>query len=214
MKIYKTAVASLAALAAAGTVVLAPIAQAKTGCTIPAVNFGQSVVPAWKVNKYDYFDTIITARAIDLHTDVTPKVGILPQVNAAKQTQESTRPYTDEELEMLACCIYCEAGGDSASDETRRMVGEVVLNRVADPRFPDSIKAVLTQRAQYGRFFWTGIVWPSRSKNEPEAVQRAYDCAVSVFTQERLLPTDTVFQAEFRQGKECVAEAPGFYFCR
>ena len=83
------------------------------------------------------------------------------------------QPYTDEELELLACVIYCEAGSDSISDETRRMVGEVVLNRVADDRYPDTILEVLTQRSQYGRFHWTGVVWPSRATKEKEAVERA-----------------------------------------
>ena len=123
------------------------------------------------------------------------------------------KPYTDEELELLACVIYCEAGGDEASDETRRMVGEVVLNRVADERYPNTIYEVLTQKSQYGRFYWTGVVWPSRAKHEPEAVERAYECAKLVFTAERLLPKDTVYQAEFKQG-EVVASAPGFWFCR
>lgn len=121
--------------------------------------------------------------------------------------------YTEDELRLLAITIYCEAGSDSISDETRRMVGEVVLNRVVDDRFPDSIEGVLTQRGQYGRFYWTGVVLPSRAASEPEAVERAYDCARMVFAEERLLPSDVVFQAEFVQG-EIVASAPGFYFCR
>lgn len=133
-----------------------------------------------------------------------------------KKAAEKERPeplYTEDDLRLLAITIYCEAGSDSISDETRRMVGEVVLNRMADNRFPDSIEGVLTQRSQYGRFYWTGVVLPSRAASEPEAVERAYDCARMVFTEERLLPTDVVFQAEFVQG-EIVASAPGFYFCR
>lgn len=144
-------------------------------------------------------------------------VGILPEIEADMETEQAEEaeaaPYTEWELEMLACTIYCEAGGDACTDETRRMVGEVILNRVADPRFPSSIEGVLTQKSQYGRFHWTGVVWPSRAAHEPEAVERAYRCADLVFTQERLLPGDVVFQAEFIQG-EVAAQAPGFYFCR
>ena len=124
--------------------------------------------------------------------------------------------YTERELELLAITIYCEAGSDTISDETRRMVGEVVLNRVASEAYPDTIEAVLTQRGQYGRFHWTGVVWPARASRsvEAHAVERAYDCARTVFEAERLLPTDTIYQAGFRQGTEVVASAPGFYFCR
>ena len=138
--------------------------------------------------------------------------GPVENVQAAV-TEPEAPPCSEDDLEMLACVIYQEAGGDEASDEIRRMVGEVVLNRVADPRFPNTIKEVLLQKSQYGRFHWTGIVWPARAAKEPEAVERAYRCAQMVFEEERLLPTDAVFQAEFVQGP-IVAQFEGYYFCR
>ena len=75
---------------------------------------------------------------------------------------------------------------------------------------------VLTQRAQYGRLYWTGLQWPERATDETErdAVRRAYDCAKQVLTGPRILPTDVVYQAEFPQGTETVAHQDGFYFCR
>ena len=92
-----------------------------------------------------------------------------------------------EELEMLACTIYVEAGGDACSDETRMMVGNVVLNRVAHPDFPNTIEEVLLQPRQYNTFSWDGIVWPDRAANddEQEAVQRAYDIARRLLEGER-----------------------------
>lgn len=149
----------------------------------------------------------------DLRVEIALIKGCVPVPNATQEAQEAPKAYTEEELELLACVIYCEAGGDEASDETRRMVGEVVLNRVADPRFPSSILGVLTQRGQYGLFWKTDVVWPGRALREPEAVERAYACARLVLEGERLLPEDVIFQAEFVQG-EIVASAPGFYFCR
>lgn len=122
------------------------------------------------------------------------------------------------DLELLALVIYQEAGGDMCSDETRQMVGEVVLNRVEDKRYPNTIEGVVTQQGQYGRLHWTGPVWPERHTNpgERHAVERAYRIAESLLFDEvdRLLPEDTIYQAEFKQGTEVVAEAPGFYFCR
>ena len=92
-----------------------------------------------------------------------------------------------EELEMLACTIYVEAGGDACSDETRMMVGNVVLNRVSHPDFPNTIEEVLLQPRQYNTFSWDGIVWPDRAANddEQEAVQRAYDIARRLLEGER-----------------------------
>lgn len=124
--------------------------------------------------------------------------------------------YTDAELEALALVIYQEAGGDACSDETRIMVGNVVMNRVADERFPDTIEEVLLQKQQYGRLYWTGLVWPERASQsvEAHAVDRAYECAERVLNGERLLPEDVIWQAEFVQGTEIVAHQDGFYFCR
>lgn len=126
--------------------------------------------------------------------------------------------YTEEELETLALIIYQEAGADACSDETRQMVGEVVLNRVESPHFPDTIEEVALQQAQYGRLHWTGLVWPERAASsvEAHAVERAYSMARDLLdgSMDRLLPTDTIFQAEFTQGVEVVAQTDGFYFCR
>lgn len=132
------------------------------------------------------------------------------------ETTEVELPYTPDELEMLALVIYQEVGSDACSDETRLMVGTVVMNRVADSRFPDTLYGVLTQRAQYGRLHWTGLVWPERANNpsEAHAVARAYECAERILLGERVLPSDVIFQAEFVQGTEIVAYSDGMYFCR
>lgn len=131
------------------------------------------------------------------------------------ETTEPELPYTEEELEMMAIVIYQEAGGNECSDETRLMVGTVVMNRIADERFPDTMYEVLTERSQYGRLHWTGIVWPDRASNpyEAEAIERAYAIAERILLGERVLPDDVVFQSEFIQGP-IVAYSDGMYFCR
>ena len=134
----------------------------------------------------------------------------------ARCEQAPVKSYTDEELELLALVIYQEAGGDACTDDTRLKVGTVVMNRVADHRFPDTLREVVLQRGQYGRLYWTGAEWPERANNEAEAhaVARAYDCAEQVLQGHRALPSDTVYQAEFEQSDEVVAHQDGFYFCR
>lgn len=198
--------AALSAAALGGSLIAAsprpaPVAEA---CVVYAQSGGACVLPG-RSPGVDSEPRVLVIRERHI-------AGILPEIEAEAKNEAGTA-YTDEELELLACAIYCEAGGDACTDETRHMVGEVILNRVADPRFPDTIEGVLTQKSQYGRFHWTGVVWPSRAAHEPEAVERAYRCAEAVLTEPRLLPEDVVFQAEFVQG-EIVAQAPGFYFCR
>ena len=124
--------------------------------------------------------------------------------------------YTEDDLQTLALLIYQEAGGDACSDDTRLKVGTVVLNRVADKRFPNTIQDVALQRAQYGRLYWTGLEWPERASlpQEAHAVARAYDCAEQLLMGDRALPSDVIYQAEFEQGAEVVAHQDGIYFCR
>lgn len=125
------------------------------------------------------------------------------------------KTYTDEELDILALIVYQEAGGDGVSDDTRRLVAQVFLNRVNDSRFPDSFYEVATEERQYGRLYWTGIVWPDRasSQEEAHAVERAYKIAQEVLeSDEPICPEGVIFQAEFVQG-EIYAEQDGMYFC-
>lgn len=125
------------------------------------------------------------------------------------------KTYTDEELEILALIVYQEAGGDRVSDDTRRLVAQVFLNRVNDSRFPDSFYEVATAERQYGRLYWTGIVWPERASSQAEAhaVERAYKIAQEVLeSDEPICPEGVIFQAEFVQG-EIYAEQDGMYFC-
>lgn len=146
-----------------------------------------------------------------------PVATATPEPTATHEPAEPTGCH-EQELEMLALVIYQEAGGDAASDECRQMVGEVVLNRMADPRYPDTLYEVLTQYGQYGRLHWTGLVWPKRADlpQEAHAVERAWHIAAVLLTGsvERLLPEDVIFQSEYVQGTEIVAEVDGFYFCR
>jgi hypothetical protein len=139
-----------------------------------------------------------------------------PQTEPVEATEPPTEPtYTAEELEMLALVIYQEAGADFCSDETRLMVGTVVMNRIADPRFPDTMYDVVTEERAYGELHWTGIVWPGRASHptEAHAVDRAYAIAERILLGERTLPADVIFQSEYIMG-EIVAHSDGLYFCR
>ena len=120
------------------------------------------------------------------------------------------------DLELMAIAIYKEAGGDNCTDDTRIKVGNVIVNRTKDDRFPDTVEGVLTQYRQYNTFYRTGVVWPERASYESEqaAVARAYECAERVLLGEKLLEDDVIYQAEFFQGTELVCYQDGIYFCR
>ena len=140
---------------------------------------------------------------------------VVEETKAIVPVEEPKTSYTEEDLELLAMVIYQEAGGDACSDDTRLKVGTVVMNRVEDDRFPDTIAEVLLQKQQFGRLHWTGLVWAERAElpQEARAVARAYTIAERVLEGERVLPADVVYASEYVQG-EIVAEQDGFYFCR
>lgn len=113
--------------------------------------------------------------------------------------------------EMLAIVIYQEGGGNATCQECRYRIGDIALNRVSDPRFPNTLYGVLTQEGQYGRLAWTGIVWADRAQyaGEAEAVARARAVANDILSgnHSSLYGNGYVWQAGFVQGTE------GFWCC-
>lgn len=143
-----------------------------------------------------------------------------PTLTASPVPTVSPYPgWTKEEVEMLACAIYQEAGGDACCDLCRHRVGDVILNRMEDDRFPDTVEEVLTAYRQYGRFYWTGVVWPDRAvkPGEAHAVARAWETARDVLSGEHsdLYGQGYIYQAEFEQGADVIyCEDCGIYFGR
>lgn len=137
------------------------------------------------------------------------------QLDAAFASAEAQ--YTEQELDELACAIYCEAGSDWISDITRYYVGDVILNRVESDEFPNSIHEVLTQEYAYGTFAWTGVTWPEYSKAEWEdhAVARAYDTARDLLDGNHtwLYDAGYIWQSEYRQSEDSFY-LDGFWFGR
>lgn len=56
-------------------------------------------------------------------------------------------PYTEEDFELLAKITQVEAGGESY--ESQLAVANVILNRVKDPRFPNTIRDVIYSGKQF-----------------------------------------------------------------
>ena len=99
-----------------------------------------------------------------------------------------------DDLYLLAKLICAEAGSDWLSDDFRLCVGEVVLNRVASPEFPDSISDVVYQKGQYasaGTAAFASLV-PS---------QACVDAALRLMQGERKMAPSVVFQSDHEQGE-------------
>lgn len=68
--------------------------------------------------------------------------------------EHETERYYDD-LEELAICVEAEAGNQSLLG--RRMVVDVILNRVDSPQFPDTIHEVIEQPVQFSTY-WDGAM--------------------------------------------------------
>lgn len=126
---------------------------------------------------------------------------------------ETERTYTDEDYYVLSHIISAEAG--NCGEEMLIAVGSVVLNRVGDERFPDTIKEVVFQTEptlQYG---------PIRDGSyEKEPTEDALEVAEFLLENGSQLPADVIYQSNEIIGEYYteIEPPPGvgstMYFCK
>ena len=110
-----------------------------------------------------------------------------------------------EELWLLSKIIYAEAGSVWLPMEWKMAVGEVVLNRMASPEFPDTMREVLEQPGQY---YGRNNPYFNCLKPLPESVSAAR----RLLEGERVLSAPgVVFQSNFRQGSGVFLELQDKY---
>ena len=104
-----------------------------------------------------------------------------PETTQSLQIEEIDVPehkpvynYTEEELDLLARLIYSEGGIESY--DTQLKIGSVVMNRVDDPYFPNTIREVIYQKNQFSVTFTKldGVIMIDRPADE-EAKKAAYE---------------------------------------
>ena len=104
-----------------------------------------------------------------------------PETTQSLQIEEIAVPehkpvynYTEEELDLLARLIYSEGGIESY--DTQLKIGSVVMNRVDDPYFPNTIREVIYQKNQFSVTFTKldGVIMIDRPADD-EAKKAAYE---------------------------------------
>ena len=113
--------------------------------------------------------------------------------------------YTTDEVELLARIVWSEAGSDWLTDEHQRAVASVIINRVNDDRFPNSIEDVVYQSGQYS------CVYNGMINQTPN--QRSYDNAKYVLENGVTIPSNVVWQSQSMQGRGLYKYIQGHYFC-
>ena len=125
-----------------------------------------------------------------------------------------------QDLFLLSKIITSEAGSERLSDEWRMCVGEVVLNRVASPEFPDTVEEVIMQKGQYAGVNTDEFLYYLNPTED------SVNVALKLLQGERLMEPCVVFQANFPQGSSiyatyydslygytyfCISNNPEFY---
>lgn len=96
---------------------------------------------------------------------------------------KSVYVYTEEELDLLSRLIYSEGGIESY--DTQLKIGSVVMNRVDDPAFPNTIREVIYQRNQFSVTF---IKKDGIPMIDHPADEEAKQAALEVLTYGSVLP--------------------------
>ena len=109
----------------------------------------------------------------------------------------------EDDLYILSHVITGEAEG--CSRDMKLSVGSVVLNRVSDDRFPDTIAEVVFQPGQYA------CTWDGNYYREPS--QETIDIAAELLEDGTAIDESVVWQAEFPQGSGVYDIIGNMYFC-
>lgn len=173
-----------------------------------------AVTPESADSEYDPF-VDYAKQMIDAATTGDYEAGYAAEEARNAKIAEQELDYPEikfDDFMLIAKIIWAEAGSEWLDDEWKMCVGEVVLNRVASPEFPDTVKEVLEQPGQYyganSRYFSSII-----------PTERCAVAAMRLFNGERVInDPSVVFQANFRQGggvhTACYDKYLGWtYFC-
>lgn len=111
--------------------------------------------------------------------------------------------YSDEDIRILTTTVFHEAG--HTTEQLRQYVAQVVLNRVEDSRFPDTVKGVITQPGQYSTKYATveaaNAIQATDSKNGTYYYGICEDSVKAAMMGQVEMPSNVLHQANFSQGK-------------
>ncbi len=149
-------------------------------------------VRATYIAEIDYLEVMkISAMTGDWENGQHAEHGRTAQIQNALSNEAI---FTFEDLYLLSKIIYAEAGSSWLSVEWKMSVGEVLLNRVNSPEFPNTVAEVVYQPMQY-----YNVNSPYFRDLMPDEL--SVELAVRLLNGERVLNDNSVvFQANFPQG--------------
>ena len=122
------------------------------------------------------------------------EVEVIKEVEVEVPAPTWSYEYTQEDIDILAAVMY---GEEYPNRYEMMLAGSVVLNRVKDPKFPDTIKAVVYQfDGQYEQY-------APRTKGfiGKELPEECYRLAEILLKYGSIAPGEVIYQAHFNQGE-------------
>lgn len=114
-------------------------------------------------------------------------------------------PYIPEDSDLYVLAHVLTGESQWCSDEEQIYVGSVVLNRVAHPEFPNTIKEVVFQKGQYA------CVWDGNYYRVP--TKRNWENAKWLLDNGSILPDYVIWQSRSKQGKGVYLKTKDHYYC-
>lgn len=131
------------------------------------------------------------------YKECAAEVAELLNLIALHKDEPKELSYTEEELYLLASVMYAENGCDWFPPVIQLMTGSVVLNRVQNDMYPDTIYDVVYQSGQYG------CAWNGSFSTPPS--NQAIENARYLLENGSILPENVIYQSGVPQGS-------GIYF--
>jgi spore germination cell wall hydrolase CwlJ-like protein len=137
-----------------------------------------------KAYTYTFKEEIQKEKYTDDEVTVEGYIGDTYEAYEMTEDDIAEEEYLDS-LELLAACVEAEAGNQGLLG--KRLVADVILNRVDSPDFPDTIEGVITQPYHFTSY-WNGSI--SRVSISDETFE-----AVSMELEQRSYPSLLFFTA-------------------
>lgn len=161
---------------------------------------GRVIVPLWAA-----------AKAFDASVRWNAATGVITVTRGSGAIQAGESYYSQETLYWLSRVIYAESANQPL--EGQMAVGNVVMNRVASPVFPNSVEAVLAQKNQFSTYKSGKITNCTPNETSIIAAKLVLDGGV-VEESNGALYFDSTVGSWAARNKECIATIGGHKFYR
>lgn len=113
-------------------------------------------IPVYSIFVLAILTVLFTMLAFKKTEPVTTVSSVENETSVATvEVTDTTVTFTDAEIDLIALVTMAEAEGESSYG--KRLVIDVILNRVDSPHFPDTVEGVIYQRNQF-ESVWNGRI--------------------------------------------------------